>query len=483
VIVTSTRSGSGDGAGSPPDGARRVTDAELAGGLRLETGRRHVLVVPSAGLQLTGPAERILWITHQGTPDHGPLMPDASGFRVVSAGAGVTPSPGTSWVWTARLTYRTLEFEPQTHIVEYVAGGQGSSAPPDLFRRAAGRIVQAGDHRAESDADRVAWAAGGDLVIRVQGTARIGGRDAPLDVQLSGYQILAGDNPPYSALRSFLRRVALDAARRTRVLPQTAGPGDQTITLTEQDGEWLASILCVETDSHGVARQFRLDTRAPRLVRGKARRSDRIVSGTLQLVIKGHPVMNGTGDGGGGIGQITNPAPGPTELWDWRANARAAFEIYCSKARLVSVYVRSVRRRLEGSLDSSPYDVVLGVNRHRRARGLPPLSRIEVPLLTPRQMRDDMARGYMGYLNPRDHPGQLGLGWHEYRLATEGEGGRLRVDHVRAEAGRWVGTAVWVQVEETERPGQWRGGVWVPRFGKPNYVRAMHAAPCAGGQG
>ena len=475
------------GPGNPPPeipaDAHWLTEQQYQHGIQLPTGRTHTLVVPSPKLELTGPAEKTLWITHQGTPDHGPLMPDASGFRVQVVGIQEERTPQTDFTWTARLTYRTLEFEPQTHVVEFTAPGRGTRAPADLFRRAPGRIIDPGDHPVHSDADRQTGAAGGQLVLRVSTTFAYAGRRYPLAKELGGYQVLAGDNPPFAALRPVLHQHVAALMQHTPVWPPGAAPGAQTLTLGPEDADWLASILCVETESSDAVRQFRMDTRPAHTIHGVGRRSKQDASGTLQLIIKGHPVMNANrGDGGAGLGQITDPAAGPAELWDWRANAKAALAIYCSKAHFASVYVNQVRAALAGDPDTSSHAVVRAVNEQRRQRGQPALARIEVPLMTPRQMRDDMARGYNGYVKTSGLPGQFAPRLHEYRLAVDGDPpARLRVENVRQEGSEWVGDVVWTQVAETERPGHWERGGWVPRFGRANYVRLMHEAPCAAG--
>lgn len=464
--------------GMPAD-AHWLTEEQYEHGITLQTNRFHTIVAPSPALEVTGPAERTLWITHQGTPDSGPRMPDASGFRVQVVGIREERMPQTDFTWTARLTYRTLEFEPQTHVVEFTATGRGAQAPADLFRRAPGRIVDPGDHPVRTDADRQTAAAGGQLTLRVATTFAYAGRQYPLAKELGGYQVLAGDNPPFAALRPVLRRHVAARAQRTPVLPPNADVGDQTLTLGPEDADWLASILCAETESSGTVAQFRMRTADVRRVSGLTRRTKERATGTLQLVIRGNPVMNGTGDGGAGVGQITDPAPGPAELWDWRANAKAAVAIYCQKADIVSRYVAQVRDALAGSIEDSPHALVRGVNAHRRAYGAPPLSRIDVPLFTPRQMRDDIARGYNGFLPPRAAHGQFDLRLHEYRLALEvGLPSRLQVTRVRQESGMWVADAVWAQVAETERPGHWERGGWAPTYGRANYVRLMHEPPC-----
>lgn len=476
------------GPGHPPSGvpadAHWLTEAQFQYGIQLATGRAHTLIVPNPKLELTGPAEKTLWITHQGTPDHGARMPDASGFRVQVVGIQEERTPQTDFTWTARLTYRTLEFEPQTHVVEFSATARGAQAPADLFRRAPGRIVEPGDHPVHTDADRQTVAAGGQLVLRVAATFPYAGRQYPLTAELGGYAVLAGDNAPFAALRPVLRQHVEAVMQRNPVWPPGAAPGAQTLTLGPEDADWLASILCVETESGDAVRQFRTETRPARMVHGHGRRSKQDASGTLQLIIKGHPVMNANvGDGGAGLGQITDPAAGPAELWDWRANAKAAVAIYCSKARFASIYVNQVRATLAGDPDASAHAIVRAVNEHRRQLGQPALARIDVPLMTPRQMRDDMARGYNGFVKTTELPGQFAPRLHEYRLAVDGDPpARLRVENVRQEGRDWVGDAVWTQVAETERPGHWERGGWVPRFGRANYVRLMHEAPCAAGR-
>jgi hypothetical protein len=394
-----------------PAGALRPDAAALAAGVSLEAGRVHTVVLPELRLEVVGPAERTLWIRHPAQEDCAPRMPDADGFAARIVGAAPEAAAGATFAWTARLTYDTLQAEPRRSVVEFTATARGGTAPADLFRRAPGRILSGGSAAHPSETS----AAGGRLSLAVTATLPDGRRAAGA-LPAGTYEVLARGNPTGAAVARALAR---------------AMPG------APDDAVWLAQILCVETGLRQISNVARAAASA------YARR--------------GHPVMNLLGDGGAGISQVTNPAPGPAELWDWRENVVAGIAIYRSKARLVRAFEVAVADALRGAPDASPHAELARLNPARRAQGLPPLDAVVAPPLTPEQVRDEMARGYNGFPRPRAprHPrnrAQFGLAWHEFRLATAGSPPRLVTARERVEGGRRVADAVWERIPAAERP-------------------------------
>ena len=429
------------GPGRPlPPGARVLTLAEVRDGVRLATGREHVLVVPAPALVVEGPASipmppagptaivsrtgaskslspesgpKTLWITHAG-PQSTPTMPELANFRARVTGVSPDPTPDLTFEWTLTLDYATLA-RPDARLVSQVAykiTGRGGTLPADAFRRAPGAILKG--HVATTPAapgrpavvdDRTAVAGGRltiDVAVVVAGVGRLTGR-------LTGYAVLSWDNPSAAAMRAYLG------------------------TLTDPtEAAWVADVFCAETQmmqfSHRTA--------------GAYRRAF-------------HPLANGGGDGGVGLGQLSHPdATTPQQTWDWRANARAALAIYQGTRRPALNYVRTVQDALAAPSVDSPYPVVQALASYRQRANLPPLAAVRVADFTAQQLREDQARGYNGFVGSRKgaYPPQFGNRWHEFRLETEGTPPRVRISNERVEGGVRVADAAWVRVPDEERP-------------------------------
>jgi hypothetical protein len=253
----------------------------------------------------------------------------------------------------------------------------GPALPPGFFRTTPGTIVRG---RSPGGAAATA-AAGGDLSL----TASVDFEGRLLTGTLTGYRILGRDNPPGDVV---VRRLA-------------------SLT-SETDASWLIRISCKESGRM----QFH-----PPGTRPEARRHR----------FPGEPVMNYGGDGGAGLMQVTNPRPGPAELWDWHVNVDRAHAIYRDKADMVRGYVRRVRAKV------------------RELHG----ETVAVPDLTPDQFIEDVVRGFNGFPG-RDNFGLIGC--HEFRV-------RITRNPLRA---------VWERVPLADRP----------RAGDPNYVALVRDIRC-----
>ena len=359
-----------------PDGSVPAS-GNVSGGFALRTGSRHTLVVHTSPPEIVGPAERTLWIVHVPTQGFAPVMPELPGFHLRLPNAN--DASRLRCMWRATLTYVTRARADRSFSTEVVWEGTSSGAalPPDFLRRTPGNIVRG---RSSGGATTTA-VAGGDL--RVTASVELNGQTVV--ATLSGYRILGRDNPPSDAV---VRRLATLVSAR--------------------DASWLVRISCKESGR----RQFH-----PAGTRSEPRRHR----------FEGEPVMNYTGDGGAGLMQITNPRPGPAELWDWRINVDRAQAVYAEKARVVTGYVRRVRAKV------------------REMYG----DRVVVPDLTADQFIEDVVRGFNGFPG-RDNLGLLGS--HEFRICISGS----------------PPIAVWERVPVADRP----------RAGDPNYVALVRDVRC-----
>lgn len=392
----------------------------------LTTGKRHTLNVQSGTLEIQGPRQEVLYITHPAEAGQVPQMPLLTEVSVRVVGAAPDLTARTDFVWTAVLNYQTRarpEKQYRTQV-QFTGMFRGGGLPAEFFRRAPGRIVQSGGGSQRTET----IAAGGDLELRVR--AQIDGRS--LEGRWAGAcRVLASGNPNSASVQRFL------AARMGNA----------------QDAATLSRIVCVET--HNL--QFR------------SRNNPALYS------YAGEPVMNNRGDGGAGIMQVTNPRPGPAELWDWRMNVERAIGIYREKPVVVQGWVTAVRGKVSEQFASSGDNLVTRVNRSRRDLRLPALDRIEVPNLSPAQALDDQIRGFNGFPNPAHAHGQFGLRWHEFWLKVEGSPPRLVVENERMVGRERVADAVWERIPADRRPRQPNG----EPYGKPNYVLEVHRASCS----
>jgi hypothetical protein len=158
-----------------------------------------------------------------------------------------------------------------------------------------------------------------------------------------------------------------------------------------------------------------------------------------------YPLFSDDHKGGVGIFQITNPAPTPNQIWDWKANVDAGVQKFKQALGAADHYAANVQstQRFKDAIDAFNHD--------RLTRGLPAVQ-IIVPSFDATQLRRDAIRGFNGfggsdYFSPPNKDGGRPL--HEYRIKRYPGTTRpvITVDEVHK-----VGRVVWEEVPVSQRP-------------------------------
>ncbi len=134
------------------------------------------------------------------------------------------------------------------------------------------------------------------------------------------------------------------------------------------------------------------------------RRLMRLESGLRQFRSPACPLFSEDNLGGVGICQVTTPAPTEDQIWSWKANVQAGWQVYLAKQALAKSYPARVRSG--GAFQK----LAAAFHSHRQASGLPPLT-LELPDFSEEQLERDTLRAYNGFA------GQL----HEFRVCVDAE--------------------------------------------------------------
>jgi hypothetical protein len=179
-------------------------------------------------------------------------------------------------------------------------------------------------------------------------------------------------------------------------------------------------------------------------------------SGLQQFRSPGCPKFSGDNYGGVGICQITKPRPTDDQVWNWKENVKAGWQIYREKETIAGRYPANVRN---GDFKA----LVKAYNDQRLAQSKPPLT-VELPDFTDGQLQRDTIRGYNGYP----------AGLHEYRVRVDKNG--LLV--VSADAAGSRGTAEWEQMSPDDRKAYYdKSGIDESHRGDVNYVNDVMKQP------
>jgi hypothetical protein len=242
------------------------------------------------------------------------------------------------------------------------------------------------------------------------------------------------------------------------VMVRTTTP-ELTIPFTQIRGGMLSVKVALKVGTHDpvVTAELSAVTGKPLRVLGtnpsKAQLHAAIPTRALRLIIQtesgcrqfanGLPLFSQDNLGGVGLLQITRPTPSDDEVWDWRANVRAAVALFDEKLATARAFARQVRT-------SPNFDVL--VNRYNGVRdkaGKAPL-KLTLPAFTEDQVERDAVRGYNGYAGTdyflgSKHP-------HEYRVRLDNPDNPLPNLIVR-EGPNGTGTLEWERSPTGLRPG------------------------------
>jgi len=202
----------------------------------------------------------------------------------------------------------------------------------------------------------------------------------------------------------------------------------------------------------------------------------RIESGLSQFLSPTCPYFSEDDYGGVGICQVTDPAPTDDQVWSWKENVKAGWQLYQQKEKAARGYPAHVRNSVEFQTLVTAYNnqrlakstaaaSTAGGGQARTSNEAPPKPLlIELPDYTPDQLQRDTIRGYNGYAG----------GLHEYRVKVD-ENGLLGVTE---DATGTKGTAEWEVITAAERTAYYdKINLPKKKRGDPNYVEDVEAKP------
>lgn len=144
--------------------------------------------------------------------------------------------------------------------------------------------------------------------------------------------------------------------------------------------------------------------------------------------------MNTGGDGGAGLGQITDPKPNMGDLWDWMYNMTTAGQImiYRRNLKIERVY------RFASDILKSYRDVLQSAHPGKMIISGYDLNKIIL----------DVFRGYNGFRGNQRYSGVSDIYLHEFEPVFERPG----LPHVRISGN--TASIVWRQIPWSERNGE-----------------------------
>jgi hypothetical protein len=175
----------------------------------------------------------------------------------------------------------------------------------------------------------------------------------------------------------------------------------------------------------------------------------------------GYPVFSHDGFGGVGLGQITHPRPTDDEVWDWKANVKAA------KAQWESKSKNDAKKNLQNYASGSAFrELVRQYNQNRvRTAQLKPLT-VTLPSVTDEMLENEAIRLYNGAPRPNGHSLQ------EYTAEVD-ENGWLVVD---AAPDNLHGAARWQEVTAASRTAFYDSNNLERKYrGDPDYVNHVRS--------
>ena len=201
----------------------------------------------------------------------------------------------------------------------------------------------------------------------------------------------------------------------------------------------------------------------------------RVESGLRQFLSPTCPYFSSDNYGGVGICQVTKPAPTDDQVWSWKENVKAGWNLYQEKENAARGYPAHVRQSGEFQALVTAYNnqrlakqqaagasAPQGGQSQPSAGTTPKPLMIELPDYTADQLQRDTVRGYNGYAG----------GLHEYRVKVDSNG--LLV--VTEDATGSKGTAEWEPISAADRTAYYdQINLDKNRRGDPNYVDDVEA--------
>jgi hypothetical protein len=244
---------------------------------------------------------------------------------------------------------------------------------------------------------------------------------------------------------------------------QTTGTNRFTIPFTEvRGGDLVVNVVVAGTTLTATTANLRVTGTNPSIpalrnvapANGAFRKLLCLESGLRQFQ-SSYPLFGADNKGGAGICQITNPPPTDAQIWNWKENMKAGWELFRSKQSIARNYPAQVRASAQFA------ELVKAFNAQRAANGLGSLT-IVLPDYTDEQLERDTLRAYNGYA------GRL----HEYRVKVDGNG--LLAVTVDGS----IGTAQWEPITAAERTALYdEMGLGPNSRGDVNYVDDVMKQP------
>lgn len=202
----------------------------------------------------------------------------------------------------------------------------------------------------------------------------------------------------------------------------------------------------------------------------------RVESELLQFRSPACPLFSSDNFGGVGICQVTGPPP-PTDdqVWSWKANVDAGWQIYLGKQSIATAHPASVRKSHTFQALVKAYNDQRMAKARAAAHGKPVAGKpvagkpvalkplvITLPDYTAEQLQRDTIRGYNGYA------GSL----HEYRIRVDANGLLVVTEDPKGA----TGTAEWEEVPVADRIKHYNDvGITKDNWGDPDYVNHVEA--------
>ena len=209
-----------------------------------------------------------------------------------------------------------------------------------------------------------------------------------------------------------------------------------------------------------------------------------------QFLTAGMPYFSEDGLGGVGICQVTHPRPTDDEVWNWKMNVAAGWEIYQAKESEARAHPKAVRnskgfQNLVSDYNTERHKLAVAAEAKAAAAAKPPVKPKEVPkkdltITIPDYNDEQLQRTTIRLFNGSPRIWEY-VPRMEERPATEGKVSSFLF--VKVDEGSQTGVCEWEEVSAERRLAEYdkpdENGRTVPVNGRgdPDYVEHVLASP------